>query len=275
MMFAEKQIQITESALPKIPLPQRSLSAGPMLSFREVCVAAGEKGVGLDKVSFDVYGGEILGIASVSGNGEKQLVQATVCPRGIEAGDILLKERSIRGLCTLEVFGLGAFFTPEERVKEGILTEGSVKENILLGHQTEPRFVRHHWFVNWEEAGLAARKTIEEYSIYTPDEHALVRRLSGGNIQKVIIGRAFVSPLSLLVTHNPTVGLDIASVEFVLRKLLEIRQSGGAVLWVNEDLDELMMLSDRILVLHRGRAQRVFSRSEFDKFQIGLAMIGA
>ena len=274
MMFVEKQIRINENALPKILLPERTRAAEPVLSLRDVCVAAGGQGVGLDHVSFDVYGGEILGIASVSGNGEKQLVKVTVCPAGIKKGDILINQKSIRGLSTSGVFGRGVFFTPEERVKEGILNDGSVKENILLGHQDERRFIRQRWFVNWDEAGRAARKTIEDYHIYAPDENALVRRLSGGNIQKVIIGRAFVSPIYLLVTHNPTVGLDISSVEFVLRKLLELREAGGAVLWVNEDLDELMMLSDRILVLHRGRVQRMFRREEFDKYRIGLSMIG-
>ncbi|HWU36637.1 MAG TPA: heme ABC transporter ATP-binding protein, partial [Candidatus Acidoferrum sp.] len=89
------------------------------------------------------------------------------------------------------------------------------------------------------------------------------------------IGRAFVSPIGLLITHNPTVGLDISSVEFIFQKLVEIRNQGEAVLWVNEDLDELMMLSDRIAVIHRGELRGVFQRNQFDKYQIGLAMIGA
>jgi simple sugar transport system ATP-binding protein len=155
------------------------------------------------------------------------------------------------------------------------LIEGTIKENVLLGHHGEQRFLRHNLFINWEEAGKAARKTIDEYGVYTPGENFLIKRLSGGNIQKVIIGRAFVSPISLLVTHNPTVGLDISSVEFIFRKLVEIRGQGDAILWVNEDLDELMMLSDRIAVIHRGQIKGIFQRDQFDKYQIGLAMIGA
>ena len=275
MMFVEKEIRITANALPRIPLPECTRTDKPVLSARELCVEAGEKGVGLDHVSFEVYGGEILGVASVSGNGEKQLVQASVCPSIIKGGDLLINDQSIRGLSTLGVFSRGAFYTPEERVKEGILNDGSIKENVLLGHHAEQRFIRHRWFVDWAEVQSAARKTIQEYGIHAPSENAPVRRLSGGNIQKVIIGRAFVSPLCLLITHNPTVGLDISSVQFVLRKLLDIRGSCGAVLWVNEDLDELMMLSDRIMVLHRGEVSRVFERAEFDKYQIGLSMIGA
>jgi ABC-type uncharacterized transport system ATPase subunit len=275
MMFIEKDIKITESALPRVQLPPCSRSESPVLSVQNLSVEAGEKGVGVNKVSFDLYGGEILGLASVSGNGVKELVRALIHPSLVKEGDIRVKGESIRGLSTLEVFARGVSFTPEERVQEGILIEGTIKENVLLGHHGEQRFLRHNLFINWEEAGKAARKTIDEYGVYTPGEDFLIKRLSGGNIQKVIIGRAFVSPICLLVTHNPTVGLDISSVEFIFRKLVEIRGHGDAVLWVNEDLDELMMLSDRIAVLHRGELKGIFQRDQFDKYQIGLAMIGA
>jgi len=275
MMFIEKEIKITESALPRVQLPDCRRSELPVLRVQNLAVEAGENGVGVHNLSFDLYGGEILGIASVSGNGVKELVEAMIHPSRLKEGDIRVKGESIRGLSTLEVFARGVFFTPEERIQQGILTEGSIKENVLLGHQGEKRFLRHDLFVNWEEAGKAARKTITEYGIYTPSEDFLIKRLSGGNIQKVIIGRAFVSQICLLITHNPTVGLDISSVEFIFRKLVEIRNQGDAVLWINEDLDELMMLSDRIAVIHRGELRGIFPRNQFDKYQIGLAMIGA
>ena len=275
MMFIEKEIKITESALPRVQLPDCRRSESPVLQVQNLSVAAGEKGVGVNRISFDLYGGEILGVASVSGNGVKELVEALIHPSRVKEGDIRVKGESIRGLSTLEVFARGVFFTPEERVQQGILIEGSIKENVLLGHHGEKRFLRHNLFTNWDEAGKAARKTIDDYAIYTPDEDFLIKRLSGGNIQKVIIGRAFVSPICLLITHNPTVGLDISSVEFIFQKLVEIRNQGEAVLWVNEDLDELMMLSDRIAVIHRGELRGIFQRNQFNKYQIGLAMIGA
>ena len=229
----------------------------------------------LEKVSFDLYGGEILGVASVSGNGVKELVGALIHPSRVKGGDVRVKGESIRGLSTLDVFARGVFFTPEERVQEGILTEGTIKENVILGHHGEKRFLRHNLFINWEEAAKATRKTIDEYRVYTPGEDFLIKRLSGGNIQKVIIGRAFVGPICLLVTHNPTIGLDISSAEFIFQKLVEVRNHGDAVLWVNDDLDELMMLSDRIAVMHKGELKGIFLRDQFDKYQIGLAMIGA
>jgi general nucleoside transport system ATP-binding protein len=275
MMFIEKEIKITESALPRVQVPDCRRSESPVLQVQNLSVEAGEKGVGVSHLSFDLYGGEILGVASVSGNGVKELVEALIHPSRVKEGDIRVKGESLRGLSTLEVFARGVFFTPEERVQQGILTEGSIKENVLLGHHGEKRFLRRNLFTNWEEAGQAARKTIEDYAVYTPNEDFLIKKLSGGNIQKVIIGRAFVSPICLLITHNPTVGLDISSVEFIFQKLVEIRNQGEAVLWVNEDLDELMMLSDRIAVIHRGELRGIFERNQFDKYQIGLAMIGA
>jgi ABC-type uncharacterized transport system ATPase subunit len=274
LMFVEQDIRVTESALPRVDLPPPQLSPAPVVKARDLFVPGGETSPGLHGVSFDIHGGEILGVAAVSGNGEKEIARCLVRPSLLAGGEILIDGRSIRGCSTLEVFARGVFYTPEDRIREGILTEGSIRENILLGHQAEPGFLKRLHFLDWKEIGKAAREAITEYTIHTPDEELPIRRLSGGNIQKTIMGRALIHPLRLLVTHNPTSGLDIATVKFIFRKLIELRGRGAAVLWVNEDLDELMIVSDRIAVLHRGRLKRIFSRDEFDKVAIGLMMIG-
>jgi simple sugar transport system ATP-binding protein len=241
---------------------------------KNISVQTGQRSVGLRNVSFEIYGGEILGIAAVSGNGEKEIAEVMVRPSLLSRGEILVNGKSINGLSTAEVFMEGVFYTPEDRIKEGILNEGSINENVLLGHHTEKRFLRNKIFINWNEVRKATKRTIEDYSIYTPSGEFAIRRLSGGNIQKVIIGRALLGQISFLVTHNPTSGLDISSVEFIFRKLVDTRNSGGAVLWVGEDLDELMMISDRIAVLYNGELKAIFTRCEFDKYKIGLLMIG-
>ncbi|MBP7140093.1 MAG: hypothetical protein KBA47_04090 [Caldisericia bacterium] len=115
---------------------------------------------------------------------------------------------------------------------------------------------------------------MKKFNVYAPSEEIIIRRLSGGNIQKIIMGRAFVNPIKLLITHNPTSGLDVSTVEFIFEKLVETRGNGSAVLWIGEDLDELMILSDRIIVLYKGELQGIFNRDEFDKYKIGLLMIG-
>lgn len=274
LMFIEKDIEVTESALPAVILPEQKKSHEPVLVFKNVSVPGGDKSVGLKNISFELYGGEILGIAAVSGNGEKELAEAVARTELISEGDVLLSGNSIKGLPVLDIFKKGIAYTPEDRIREGILPEGNITENTLLGHQTEERFLKMGLFINWDEAKKAAKKTIIDYNIYTPSENLAIRRLSGGNIQKAIIGRAYLSPVKALITHNPTSGLDISTVEFIFEKLVDTRSKGSGVLWINEDLDELMVLSDRIAVLYQGELKKIFSRDEFDKYAIGLLMIG-
>jgi ABC-type uncharacterized transport system ATPase subunit len=275
LMFIEKSIAIDESALPKIDVPPCRLSERPIVRVVDISVEAGENRMDLSNISFEVHGGEILGVASLSGNGEKELAEVMINPAHLKKGAIFIEGECLNSLTTNEVFSRGVFYTPEERIKEGILTEGNVRENLLLGHQNEKRFLKKRLFLDWKEVDHAAKKAIVDYNIATPSVDFPIKRLSGGNIQKVILGRALLGTIKFLVTHNPTVGLDVSSVKFIFQKLIDIRSSCGAVLWINEDLDELMLLSDRIAVLHRGELAGIFRRGEFDKYAIGLMMIGA
>ncbi|MDW7730415.1 MAG: ABC transporter ATP-binding protein [Bacillota bacterium] len=274
LMFLERDIEVTESALPKITLPLQEKSADPVYSVKGVSVQGSEKTSGLKNVSFDIYGGEIFGIASVTGNGEKDLAFCLTNPAVIDDGDLVLFNKSLKKYDTLSLLSEGVFYTPADRVKEGILPDASIRENILLGHHSEKRFCRKNLFIDWNETRKAARQVIRDFSVATPDEDLQVRRLSGGNIQRVIIGRALLSPINLIIMHNPTAGLDIASVEFVFQQMIKVRSEGNAVIYINEDLDELMLLSDRIGVLYQGELRGIFAREEFDKYQIGMLMIG-
>ncbi|NMA92565.1 MAG: ABC transporter ATP-binding protein [Firmicutes bacterium] len=273
LMFMERDIEITEMALPKIELPPARLSAEPLCEIKEV-TTRGTETTSLKKVNLDIYGGEIFGIAAVTGNGEKELARCITNTQLLTGGDIRIEGKSIVDLPPIQVFGEGVFHTPEDRMVEGILPDGSIRENILLGHHAEKQFSSKNLFIDWARVKKASDKIIKEYEVKAPNDELEIRRLSGGNIQRVIIGRAFLNPIKLLVTHNPTSGLDIASVEFIFNKLVELRSSGSAILWVNEDLDELMILCDRIGVLFNGELTGIFSRAEFDKYQIGLLMIG-
>jgi simple sugar transport system ATP-binding protein len=274
LMFQEKDLKVTESALPKVELTPQKKSEKPVLVLKNVYVEQTEKSIGLKDISFELYKGEILGVASVSGNGEKELAQVIVNPKLIKHGDIILDGESIKNLSTIEVFSRGLFYTPEDRIKEGILPEAPIYENILLGHHHEKRFLGNLNFIKWDEVRKVSRDVINKFNVYTPSEELAIRRLSGGNIQKVIIGRAFVNPIKVLLTHNPTSGLDFSTVEFIFRKLVETRDSGSGVLWIGEDLDELLILCDRIVVLHKGEIKGIFEREKFDKFKMGLLMIG-
>lgn len=274
MMFIEKDIKVTESALPKVELPETQKSPKPILELKNVFVEPTERSIGLRNISFELYGGEILGVAAVSGNGEKDLAEAIIYPKKLNQGEIYIDGEKINGLSTLRVFSKGVFYTPEDRIKEGILPDGNLKENILLGHHSEDRFLDRKTFIKWDKVRETTVDTIKKFNVYAPSEEIIIRRLSGGNIQKIIMGRAFVNPIKLLITHNPTSGLDVSTVEFIFEKLVETRGNGSAVLWIGEDLDELMILSDRIIVLYKGELQGIFNRDEFDKYKIGLLMIG-
>ncbi len=274
LMFAEKDLNITESALPQVELPEKELSPEPMLVLKNVYTPSRSENIGLKDVSFEIYGGEIFGIAAVSGSGERALASCIMNPQIITEGDILLRGKSMKGMSTMDVLAAGVSYTPEDRHAAGILQGASIRENMLLGHHKEEQFRRRNLFVDWRAISRVTNEKIKEFNVDTVGEHVDIARLSGGNAQKVIIARALINNIDLFVTQNPTMGLDFATVEFIFKKMIEIRSQGKAVLWINSDLDELMILADRIGVFYNGELRGIFNRDEFDKYLIGSKMIG-
>lgn len=268
LMFMDRDIAVTESALPKVERREVSRTPNPVLELHGVSTAT------LSTLDLAVHGGEILGIAAVSGNGEKDFAELLTNPVSITSGTMRLHGEEVQRCSTLELFRRGVFYTPEDRIHEAILNEGSVMENMLLGHQQDAEFRRPGGMVNWRAVRRSAEEAVRQFNVATPHVDLAIRRLSGGNIQKAILARAFMSNPKLLITHNPTSGLDIATVEFIFAQLEEYRRNGMAIVWVNEDLDELMILSDRIAVLHRGQINGIFTRDSFDKLAIGARMLG-
>ena len=268
LMFMDRDIDVTESALPKVHRQEVTPSPEPVFVLRNAGTDT------LSGVNIDVYGGEILGIAAVSGNGEKDLAELFINPQRVSAGSILFDGEDVCRESTVGMFRRGVFYTPEDRIREGILNEGSIMQNVLLGHHTEGLFTRPLHFINWPAVRSAADEAVQKFNVDTPSVDLAIRRLSGGNIQKTVLARAFMGSPRLLVTHNPTSGLDIATVEFIFSQLEESRRAGMAIVWVNEDLDELMILSDRIAVLHEGTLTGLFNRRDFDKLTIGACMLG-
>ncbi|TVR05494.1 MAG: ATP-binding cassette domain-containing protein [Spirochaetaceae bacterium] len=268
LMFMDRNIAVTESALPLIDHVDVALSLQPVLSFDGVSTST------LRDLSFQAYGGEIVGVAAVSGNGEKDFAELPINPKRITKGTASLMGSPINGWSTVDVLRQGVFYTPEDRNHEGVLNEGSIVENMLLGHHRDSRFTRWGHFVDWPRLRLDTEASVSAFNVATPDIDVAIRRLSGGNVQKTILARAFLRDPRLLIVHNPTSGLDISTVEFIFSRLEGSRQAGMAIVWVNEDLDELMMLSDRIVVLNKGRIHGTFVRGEFDKLAIGASMLG-
>ncbi len=227
----------------------------------------------LKDCSLEVYAGEILGIAGVAGNGQRELVEALMGVRIRARGRLWIDRADVTEAGTARLLALGVTCIPEDRLQDGFLPRGTVVQNLILGfHRREP-YARGGW-MDWRGATGVARRLIEEYQIRTPGPDAVAANLSGGNIQRLMLARAFSHPCRLLIAHNPTRGLDVPSTEFVYAKFLGLRGQGTGILLLSEDLDELLLLCDRIAVLFRGQIVGTLRREEFDRYVIGRLMSG-
>jgi len=225
----------------------------------------------------EIAPGEILGIAGVAGNGQVELAEALSGVRPLAAGTVRLGEWELVGgdrqRPTSDWLTLGVSYVPEDRHRDGILPTRSITENLLLGSQRSAE-VRSRGLIDWRRARRSAEDVIERFSVRASGPHALAGDLSGGNIQRVILARAFARRPRLLVLHNPTRGLDIRSTQFVYEQVHAAAASGCAVLLISEDLDEVITLSDRIVSLYSGRSTGEWARGEADRYEIGRSMTG-
>lgn len=223
--------------------------------------------------SFNIRSGEILGLAGVAGNGQQALAESIINIRSLNRGRIVIDETSVADTETVKLLAELVTYIPENRLEDGFLPAASVAQNLILGfHRRKP--YSNNGFLNWQAIYQSARRLIAEYDIHTlgPDDTAA--NLSGGNIQRVMIARAFSYPAKLLVAHNPTQGLDIPAVEFVYSKILDRKKQGGATFLISENLDELLLLCDRIATIYRGQIVGILDRNAFDKYEIGRMMSG-
>lgn len=236
----------------------------------------------LKGVSLYVLEGEILGIAGVSGNGQEELVDVIMGLRPATAGEVLVKGRDTTNSSPGKIRGLGVGYIPEDRLGRGILSDMSLGENLVLGaHKKRPFAHRwllpfeNRWFTNQDQIHDHADSLIVEYGIDAPSPGKRARKLSGGNIQKLILAREFSMDFNILIADKPTSGLDVGSQEHIRRKLLEERERGKAILLISEDLDEITMMSDRIAVMYEGRIVSIVPVEETTKEEIGKMITGA
>ncbi len=251
---------------------QPEAGQAPMLQLAGLTV--GTEAVPLIRnCSLAVHSGEILGIAGVAGNGQLELAEAILGIREPSRGQISVESRDCALLGTRQMLDLGLAYIPEDRWLDGFLPQANVAQNLILGlHRRKP--YSDGRFLDWPEIKARSRSLIEEFNIHTQGPDDTAGNLSGGNIQRVMLARAFSQPVRLLIAHNPTRGLDLPSTEFVYRRLLERKAEGMATLLISENLDELFLLSDRIAVLSRGEVMGVLPRSEFDAYVLGRMMTG-
>ncbi|MDZ4063997.1 MAG: ABC transporter ATP-binding protein [Coriobacteriia bacterium] len=224
-------------------------------------------------LSFKVCAGEVVAIAGVSGNGQSQLVESIVGLRRPKAGSIRLKGASITHASARASIEAGVSHIPEDRHRRGLVLEFDLAENMILGdHRMAPyasRGIMHPAAIT-----SMARERIEDYDVRAPSERVLAGNLSGGNQQKVVVAREIGRNPELLVAAQPTRGLDVGAIEFVHKQILKERAAGKGVLLVSLELEEVLSLADRILVMFEGRIVREFAVAEADEETLGYYMTG-
>ncbi|MGD2039220.1 MAG: ABC transporter ATP-binding protein [Anaerolineae bacterium] len=224
-------------------------------------------------VDLAVYSGEILGLAGVSGNGQRELAEVITGLRPLTEGRVLLKGLDVTGLRPGPRTELGMAYIPEERMRDGMIQDFSVAENtILRDHDKEP-FARQG-FLLLRIIAQFADKLISAFQIKTPSRDTPAKSLSGGNIQKVVLARELSRQPEVLIAAQPTRGVDIGATEYVHAQLLEEREKGTAILLISEDLDEVMALSDRIAVIYEGQIMGIIDGQKATPEQLGLLMAG-
>lgn len=228
----------------------------------------------VDGVSFDVRAGEIVGVAGVQGNGQTELVESITGLRPSLSGMVVVAGSEVTTESPRGIHRRRVAHIPEDRQRMGLILDFTVTENMILDdyyHRPYSRGVR----MDWEEAQRAARRLVEEYDVRTPSVDVRASTLSGGNQQKVIVAREFNREVRLVIASQPTRGIDVGSIEYVHARIVQERDEGAAVLFVSSELDEVMALADRILVMFRGRIAAAFDAEEADTDAIGLAMLGS
>ena len=227
----------------------------------------------LKDLNLEVFGGEIVGIAGVAGNGQRELAEVVTGVVPSSSGKKIYLGDDISSKTNEDLLSSGFSYIPEDRLSDGFLPKATVAQNLILGqHRIKP--YSDGRFINWKTVYSETTKNIKEYNIKTNGPGDVGGNLSGGNIQRVLIARAFSMDSQVMVAHNPTRGLDIPSMDFVYQKMLSRREAQKATLLISEDLDELMRISDRIAVIFRGQILGVLVRDEFDKYAIGRLMSG-
>jgi simple sugar transport system ATP-binding protein len=246
---------------------------GARLELKDLYAQSDRGTPALRGVTLDVRSGEILGLAGVSGNGQRELAEVVTGLRPLTQGQVLLDGSDVTGQAPGALTERMLAYIPEERMKDGMIQEFSVAENtILRDHHKEP-FSRTGFLILRIIADYADR-LIQKFSVRTPSRETLAKSLSGGNIQKVVLARELSRKPRVLVAAQPTRGVDIGATEYVHARLLEQREQGTAILLISEDLDEILALSDRVAVIFEGRIIGVIARDDATTEQLGLMMAG-
>lgn len=243
------------------------------LQLRNISCASDRGTLGLSEINLEIHSGEILGIAGVSGNGQRELAETIAGLRKKTSGQILLEGRDVTHYAPGDLTDRMLSYIPEERMRDGMIREFTVAENLIL-REHHKRLFSTNGFLKLKDISTHADHLISQFHVKTPSRETLAKNLSGGNIQKIVLAREISRNPRVIIAAQPTRGLDIGATEYVREQLLDQRKRGAAVLLISEDLDEILALSDRVAVLYEGRVMDILPRREATRERLGLLMAG-
>ena len=244
-----------------------------LLSIKNLRVSDDRKLESVKDLSLEVHAGEILGIAGVEGNGQRELVEAICSMRSRLSGEVIVKGQEIPNLNPRAAHLAGVSHIPEDRETHGLVTSYSIADNLVLNRFDQAPFAKG-WIRNLEEVANNGESLVEKFDIRAPDAYLSAGSLSGGNKQKVVVARELSQQLDVVVAAQPTRGVDVGSIEFIHNQLIAARDAGAAVLLVSAELDEILSLADRIAVISNGKIVAIFNSKEADRNTIGRLMAG-
>jgi len=236
--------------------------------------ALSDKGVtAVDGVSFSIHEGEIFGIAGISGNGQRELVEVIAGLRKPLGGKVILEGRDITQASSLERWQAGIGYIPADRIDVGSIGAFSLIENIMMNYYFDEDFSKRG-VLDYKKVRVLTNEIVDEFGVATPGPETTAKSLSGGNLQKVILGRVFSRNPKLVIADLPTQGLDVGATEFVRNKLIEAKQEKACVILISEDLDEILSMSDWVAPLYEGKIMSILPGEQAKREDVGAMMAG-
>ena len=261
--------------LPSPETRESTVTDRVVLDVRDLFVAGSEAEMSLRNLDLQVHAGEIVGVAGVEGNGQLELVEAILGIRPITGGSITLDGQDVTDWPVRRIREAGVGYIPEDRHRRGLLLDAPLWENNMLGRQTQEPFVKNGWLIDRPAARAHTAEVVERFDVRTPGVDVPALALSGGNQQKLIVGRELSSHITLLVASHPTRGIDVGAQAAVWEELRNARGSGVATILISADLEELIGLSDTLLVMLRGKFVATLDPASVTPRDLGSYMTGA
>jgi ABC-type uncharacterized transport system ATPase subunit len=245
----------------------------PILQVENLSALSDKGFLALKGVSFSIHEGEIFGIAGISGNGQRELVEVLAGLRKTVDGRVILDGKDVTHSTSLERWQMGLGYIPADRIDVGSIGDFSLIENTMMNYYFDEEFSRRG-ILDYSKVRDLTEEIISEYGVATPGPDTIAKNLSGGNLQKLILARVLSRRPRLVIADIPTQGLDVGATEFVRNKLVEAKQEKAGVLLVSEDLDEILSLSDWVAPIYEGKFMRIVPGEGIEREHIGAMMAG-